>query len=184
MPSEAAISCAELSLPGQLSCLAVAVAGGHPHPASTPPIAQHTFSATPTPGLLTHAALVPNRCCRHPGLGPRDPKGTALLRLASGDDEGRVAVWNVSTGAAIAALEDPVSAAFLGQQRRVTADAPKPGVQGLAWVTAAPTLLAILAAPGYLVLWDFKANSIIWRKDLGAAELFTSIQVRLGNEVR
>lgn len=59
-------------------------------------------------------------------------------------------VWNVSTGSAIALLEDPVGAAFPGAKR--PEGAGRPAVQGLAWVTATPTLLAILAAPGYLIL--------------------------------
>jgi hypothetical protein len=36
---------------------------------------------------------------RHSETGPRDP--TVPLRLATGDDEGRVAVWNVQSGSLV-----------------------------------------------------------------------------------
>ena len=47
-------------------------------------------------------------------------------------------VWNVTAGSAVAVLEDPLGAAFPGARRP---EGIKPSVQGLAWVTAIPSLL-------------------------------------------
>lgn len=66
-------------------------------------------------------------------------------------------VWNVNTGAVIAALEDTWAAAFGGQPGARRAEA-RPAVVGLAWATAAPSVLAILLAPCSLVLWDYRGG--------------------------
>ncbi len=71
-------------------------------------------------------------------------------RLASGDADGRVAVWDVLSGAVTGALEDPLGAAT---GRRTEADR-RTGVVALAWLRAAPALLGIALAGGMFVLWD------------------------------
>ena len=110
--------------------------------------------------------LCPARCCRHPGGGPREPRAAAQLRLASGDEEGRVMVWNVNTGAVIAALEDPWASAFgtaTGARRPEGGGGPAPGrppVVGLAWATASSSVLAVLLAPCVLLLWDYRSERV------------------------
>ncbi len=73
-----------------------------------------------------------------------------LRRLASGDADGRVAVWDVLSGAVTGALEDPLGAAT---GRRTEPDR-RTGVVALAWLRAAPALVGIAVAGGMFVLWD------------------------------
>lgn len=73
-------------------------------------------------------------------------------------------VWNVNTGAVIAALEDPWASAFgtaAGARRPEGGGGPAPGrppVVGLAWATASPSVLAVLLAPCILLLWDYRSE--------------------------
>ena len=67
-----------------------------------------------------------------------------------------MAVWNVHTGSVIAAQDDPLASAFGTGGRR--AEGGRSPVVGLAWVTASPSVLAILLAPAVLVLWDYKSE--------------------------
>lgn len=69
-------------------------------------------------------------------------------------------VWNVNTGAVIAALEDPWGSAFgtSGARRPEGAPNGRPPVVGLQWATAVPSVLAVLLAPCILVLWDYRSE--------------------------
>lgn len=142
---------------------------------------QRMAAATTLAGAHRQAAV--SALAWHPGGGPREPRAAAQLRLASGDEEGRVMVWNVNTGAVIAALEDPWASAFgtaTGARRPEGGGGPAPGrppVVGLAWATASSSVLAVLLAPCVLLLWDYRTGGIVWRKDFGASEAFTSLQV-------
>jgi hypothetical protein len=85
-------------------------------------------------------------------------------------------VWNVNTGAVIAALEDPWGSAFgaSGGRRPDRPDggggggggggqpgAYRPPVVGLAWATAAPSVLAVLLHPCILMLWDYRSEWVV-----------------------
>ena len=75
-------------------------------------------------------------------------------------------VWNVNTGAVIAALEDPWASAFGGTAGAKRPESHggggggggRPPVVGLAWATAAPSVLAVLLAPCILLLWDYRSE--------------------------
>lgn len=69
-------------------------------------------------------------------------------------------VWNVNTGAVIAALEDPWGSAFgaTGARRPEGAPNGRPPVVGLQWATAAPSVLAVLLAPCIILLWDYRSE--------------------------
>ncbi|KAL4422261.1 hypothetical protein ABPG75_008458 [Micractinium tetrahymenae] len=142
--------------------------------------AQNMTVATTLAGAHRQAAVA--ALAWHPGGGPREPRAAAQLRLASGDEEGRVMVWNVNTGAVIAALEDPWGSAFgaSGAKRPEGAPNGRPPVVGLQWATSSPSVLAVLLAPCILILWDYRTGSAVWKKDFGSgpgAEPFTSLQV-------
>ena len=79
-----------------------------------------------------------------------------VCRLASGDADGRVAVWDVLSGAVTGALEDPLGAAT---GRRTEGDR-RTGVVALAWLRAAPALLGVGLAGGMFVLWDPRGASV------------------------
>lgn len=76
-------------------------------------------------------------------------------RLAAGDEDGRVVVWDVHSTAAVAGLEDPWLAA---QGRRLDVGSKAGGVQALAWVGSNPYLLAV-AVSGLFLIWDPKGGS-------------------------
>lgn len=71
-------------------------------------------------------------------------------RIASGDAEGQVAVWDAHTGLPVAVLEDPWLAAT---GRRGDPQAKLAGVKALAWVLSDPSVLAI-ALSNMLIIWN------------------------------
>lgn len=74
-------------------------------------------------------------------------------------------VWNVSTGAVIAALEDSWASAMGSAPGAKRPEGGRPPVIGLAWVTASPSVLAVLLAPCILLLWDYRSE---WGVSRGA----------------
>ena len=84
-------------------------------------------------------------------------KPVLVCRLASGDNEGRVVVWDVTSGTVIASLEDPLSAA---QSPGPVARKAEPGkggaVRGLAWIMSNPCVLGIVLASGMFLVWDMQ----------------------------
>lgn len=74
----------------------------------------------------------------------------AALRLASGDAEGRVVVWDISSSTPVLILEDPLHTASGAKSERGKGGA----VRGLAWVMANPVHLAIVLASGNFLVWD------------------------------
>ena len=99
-------------------------------------------------------------------------------RLASGDNEGRVMVWDVSSGTVIASLEDPLSAAQAPGPVARRAEPGKGGaVRGLAWIMSNPCVLGIVLASGMFLVWDMQAGSVLWRKDFGLDHALTTIKV-------
>ena len=114
----------------------------------------------------------------HPANEPRDPKCSSSLRLASGDDTGRVVVWDVGACSPLATLDDPLSAAE-GRRKSDNQSAMKSSINGLAWVTASPSVLAVLVSPGYILLWECRSGGILWKKDLqgGSGEVFAGLRV-------
>ncbi|KAF5836106.1 hypothetical protein DUNSADRAFT_6477 [Dunaliella salina] len=90
----------------------------------------------------------------------RDLISDTHLRLASGDSNGGVAVWDVQCQSVCATLDDALLA-VPGN------NAPKLGVvHGLEWVTAKPFLLATLMAPATLLVWDTQGDVIVWQREL------------------
>lgn len=77
-----------------------------------------------------------------------------LPRLATGDADGRVAVWDVLGSCVVAGLEDPAGAAT---GRRTEPEKRTP-VVSLAWLRAAPSLLGIALAGGLFIVWDPKCE--------------------------
>lgn len=100
---------------------------------------------------------------RSPDCHSRDLKSLSHLRLASGDRDGLVVVWDVLSQSPVAALDD--STAVLSHGSRRSSGGGVAGtfvaggaVQGLAWVRYRPRLLAVLTAPATLLLWDSRGE--------------------------
>lgn len=77
------------------------------------------------------------------------------FRLASGDADGRVAVWDVLGSCVVAGLEDPLGTAT---GKRTDGDKRTP-VVSLAWLRAPPALLGIALGGGMFIIWDPKCAS-------------------------
>ena len=85
-------------------------------------------------------------------------------RLASGDSDGNVVVWDVLSGTPLIVLGDLPAAQHLyreylkglGSFISAAPDGlPPPGaISALAWIMPKDPLLAVLVAPGLLLLWD------------------------------
>eukprot|EP00884_Botryococcus_braunii_P018245 jgi/Botrbrau1/5103/Bobra.0128s0014.1 len=105
-----------------------------------------------------------------------DLKSSTNLRLASGDSEGRVVLWDLGTGVACALLDDPLLAAT-GISKK--AEPPKGGaVRDLAWLGSSPALLAIVLASGLLIVWDPRpGGGVAYKKDFGPEQSLTAITV-------
>lgn len=77
---------------------------------------------------------------------------TAHLRLAVGDKQGRIAIWNVGTGEISTWLSlDP--------------DRGKLGIQDMCWVYGQPWSLIAIHGQSLVSLWDLSTGRSIWRLD-------------------
>lgn len=87
---------------------------------------------------------------------PSIPQGVLCChRLASGDNEGRVVIWDVTSGTVVASLEDPLAAAQTpGPVARKTEPGKGGAVKGLAWIMSNPCVLGIVMTSGMFLVWD------------------------------
>lgn len=90
-------------------------------------------------------------------------------RLASGDADGCVVVWNVLTLCAASKLEDAFSAKDHAREQRLGEAAAPGAVQGLAWTMGPAAMLAVLLGPATLLLWDPKGAHTACTYALSAA---------------
>ncbi|MCO5554087.1 hypothetical protein L7F22_007613 [Adiantum nelumboides] len=77
---------------------------------------------------------------------------TAHLRLAVGDKQGRIALWNVGTGEI---------STWLGLE----AERGKLGIQDMCWVYGQPWSLIAIHGNSLISLWDTNTGRSIWRLD-------------------
>jgi hypothetical protein len=77
--------------------------------------------------------------------------GRGEHRLASGDNDGRVVVWDVGGVSPIVVMEDAHLAAT---GRKGEPGRSSGGVRALAWVMSSPLLLAVALGTGIFLLWD------------------------------
>ncbi|KAK9845287.1 hypothetical protein WJX81_002462 [Elliptochloris bilobata] len=112
-----------------------------------------------------------------PECHSRELAETSNLRLASGDSEGRVVVWDVAAAAAIAALEDPAGVAPGAAGSRAGGPGRGGAVRGLAWVLAGPAALAVALSSGHFLIWDPASCTVLWRKDFGGEAALGSVRV-------
>eukprot|EP00798_Chlamydomonas_sp_ICE-L_P003894 gene3894-13964_t len=48
-------------------------------------------------------------------------------------------------------------------------------ILGFEWVVQPASMLAVLVAPATLILWDTRADKVVWKRDLSSSELFNSM---------
>eukprot|EP00250_Pteridium_aquilinum_P015429 c22572_g1_i1 orf=475-4656(+) len=77
---------------------------------------------------------------------------TAHLRLAVGDKQGRIAIWNVGTGE-------------INTWLSLEADRGKLGIQDMCWVCGQPWSLIAIHGSSLVSLWDTNTGRSIWRLD-------------------
>lgn len=90
----------------------------------------------------------------------RDVCVCVFCRLASGDADGRVVVWDVFSGSVIAALDDALTAAH---GRRPDSLPPRrgAGVVAVAWVTGEAGVLGVATASGTFLVWDTRGGQFL-----------------------
>ncbi|KAK9867753.1 hypothetical protein WJX84_002654 [Apatococcus fuscideae] len=110
-----------------------------------------------------------------PDCHTRNSREGAPLRLASGDNEGRVVLWDVTTATALGGSEDLVQAASGSGKKSEMGRAG--AVRDLAWVLSGPSVLAVLMASGLFLLWDPQDGSVLFKKEMGLEALLASIRV-------
>lgn len=97
---------------------------------------------------------VPSASCSAMAWYPWGTRGLQGTFLATGDSEGRVMVWEISSGKPVAILEDICRANFGPTESMVKVEGrSNGGVADLAWTTA-QNYLSILLTTGLLAVWD------------------------------
>jgi WD40 repeat protein len=88
-------------------------------------------------------------CCDW-GFGCETSSSDLARRLASGDSEGTVAVWDVPSALVIAKMDTASKYKDVMKDRKLELGV----VHDLAWVCARPCMLAVVMAPATLLVWD------------------------------
>lgn len=94
------------------------------------------------------------------GLGFQFQNLPTERRLASGDADGRVVVWDVASGSIIAALDDALTAAH-GRRPDALPPGRGAGVVAVAWVTAEHGMLGVAVAAGTFLVWDTRGEQTL-----------------------
>ncbi len=124
-------------------------------------MAHHHADAIEPPHPASHRHT---RCSN--SAGSLNPKGLGFQiqnlpterRLASGDADGRVVVWDVASGSIIAALDDALTAAH-GRRPDTLPPGRGAGVVAVAWVTAEHGMLGVAVAAGTFLVWDTQGET-------------------------
>ncbi|KAL2631416.1 hypothetical protein R1flu_016102 [Riccia fluitans] len=87
---------------------------------------------------------------------------TSHLRLAVGDRQGRVAIWDTAAKDIVVWMN-------------LETDRGRLGIQDVCWVYGHPWLLAVIHGPSLLAIWDPYQARPIWKYDAGA-EYFSCIR--------
>ncbi|KAH7442491.1 hypothetical protein KP509_03G091500 [Ceratopteris richardii] len=74
------------------------------------------------------------------------------LKLAVGDKQGRISIWNISTGEICTWL------GFEGERAKL-------GIQDMCWVGGQPWFLIVIHGPSLISLWDTSSGRSVWRLD-------------------
>ncbi|XP_024526780.1 WD repeat-containing protein 11 [Selaginella moellendorffii] len=99
-----------------------------------------------------------------PHSAMEDLSAPQKLQLAAGDRQGRIAIWDVSSG---------LVATWLGDDKNTGSSSG--GVYNLCWIHSHPSwLLAAIHGANLLVIWDPRSRSAIWRYD--AADTLTCLR--------
>ena len=102
---------------------------------------------------------------------------THVIRLATGDVSGRVVIWDAGLGKPLRTLTAPPTRPASAADAAAAASPLRPGsVVDMQWVSHSPTLLAVVAYPNVLTIWDADAPRPLWRRD-GGAEPATFMRV-------
>ncbi|KAK8942103.1 hypothetical protein KSP40_PGU000750 [Platanthera guangdongensis] len=89
-------------------------------------------------------------------LSALDDPSNSHLRLAAGDRQGRIAIWDFRSRSIALWLEFDHSS---------RGDRPKLGIQDLCWVRSDSWLLAAIHGPSLLVLWSPATGRCLWKYD-------------------
>ncbi|KAJ0985684.1 hypothetical protein J5N97_004040 [Dioscorea zingiberensis] len=94
-------------------------------------------------------------CSPSPVTSTQDEPSNSHLRLAVGDRQGRIAIWDVRSRLVLQWLELDSGGA----------DSSRLGIQDLCWILSDTWLLAAIHGPSLLTLWNPTAGRCIWKYD-------------------
>ncbi|KAJ0985697.1 hypothetical protein J5N97_004053 [Dioscorea zingiberensis] len=124
-----------------------------PAPSQTSPSAQLVTSGHALAPFVTAVRWIPQPVSRD--LSTQDEPSNSHLRLAVGDRQGRIAIWDVRSRLVLQWLELDSGGA----------DRSRLGIQDLCWILSDTWLLAAIHGPSLLTLWNPTAGRCIWKYD-------------------
>ncbi|XP_042427978.1 WD repeat-containing protein 11-like isoform X3 [Zingiber officinale] len=99
-------------------------------------------------------------------LSSHEDPFTSHLRLAAGDRQGRIAIWDLRSRQVLLWLDLEASS---------SSSSGRMGIQDLCWVRSDSWLLAAIHGPSLLVLWDTVTGRCLWKYD-ASPEYFSCIR--------
>ncbi|WOK98642.1 hypothetical protein Cni_G07354 [Canna indica] len=118
-----------------------------------PPSAAATTHASLAP-FVTAVRWTPQFLLRD--LSFYDDPSTSHLRLAAGDRQGRIAIWDLRSRQVLLWLDlDAASSSGSGRL----------GIQDMCWIRSDSWLLAAIHGPSLIVLWDASDGRCLWKYD-------------------
>ncbi|XP_042424399.1 WD repeat-containing protein 11-like isoform X2 [Zingiber officinale] len=128
---------------------------------------------SPAASASAHASLAPFvtsvRWTPQPllrDLSSHEDPFTSHLRLAAGDRQGRIAIWDLRSRQVLLWLDLEASS---------SSSSGRMGIQDLCWVRSDSWLLAAIHGPSLLVLWDTVTGRCLWKYD-ASPEYFSCIR--------
>ncbi|RWW16759.1 hypothetical protein BHE74_00031402 [Ensete ventricosum] len=119
-----------------------------------PPSAAASAHASLAP-FVTAVRWTPQPLLRD--LSSYDDPSTSHLRLAVGDRQGRIAIWDLRSRQIILWLDLDAASS--------SATSTRLGIQDLCWIRSDSWLLAAIHGPSLLALWDAASGRCLWKYD-------------------
>nr|XP_009381634.1 PREDICTED: WD repeat-containing protein 11 isoform X1 [Musa acuminata subsp. malaccensis] len=119
-----------------------------------PPSAAASAHASLAP-FVTAVRWTPQPLLRD--LSSYDDPSTSHLRLAVGDRQGRIAIWDLRSRQIILWLDLDAASS--------SATSTRLGIQDLCWIRSDSWLLAVIHGPSLLALWDAASGRCLWKYD-------------------
>ncbi|PKA64675.1 hypothetical protein AXF42_Ash007422 [Apostasia shenzhenica] len=128
-----------------------------PMPSPSPPSSASATTLTSAIALapfVTSVRWSPQPLSRD--LSALDDHSTSHLRIAAGDRQGRIAIWDFRSRSIVL---------WLDLDHSSHGDRAKLGIQDICWVRSDSWLLAVIHGPSLLALWNASSGRCLWKYD-------------------